>query len=148
MGRKVPVPRMPDCSLTSAAVLKRLPKLVFAGSLDELETTMFAVVAVPFGISSNCVFPLVVLDCTITRLAIVALDISPVMRWAVPEKVRLPVETVRLAAVALVLVSVVILAEAMLRLLMTRLVSERFVIVAEVADSVVIVAELEPKSAM
>ena len=40
------------------------------------------------------------------------------------------------------------LAEAMLRLLMTRLVSVRFVIVAEVAVNCVMVAELLPKSAM
>ena len=49
-----------------------------------------AAVPVPFGITENKVFPLVVLVCTINRLLIVALDISPVMRWAVDEKVRLP----------------------------------------------------------
>ena len=46
---------------------------------------------------------------------------SPVMRWPVPEKVRLPVETVRLAAVALVLVSVVIVAVVAVKILIDAL---------------------------
>lgn len=55
---------------------------------------MFEAVPVPFGREEIDVALLAVLVWKASRLLNVALVISPVMRWAVDEKVRLPVETV------------------------------------------------------
>ena len=99
---------------------------------------MFEAVPVPFGREEIDVALLAVLVWKASRLLNVAVDISPVMRWAVDEKVRLPVVIVALAADRFV----------MLRLLIVRLVSVRFVTVAEVALTFVSTALVEVKLVM
>jgi hypothetical protein len=93
----------------------------FAGS-ELLCSLQAAPTAVPFGKALIVVLPFVVLVWNAKRLLSVALLMSPVMRWAVLENVRLPVVIVAEAAARLV-------SE---RLLIVTLVTARFVTVAEV----------------
>ena len=74
--------------------------IVPLATAESLSRFICEVVDVPFGMTRNCDAPFVTLFCKAKRFATVALDISPVMRWPVPEKVRLPVVIVAVPAFA------------------------------------------------